>query len=69
MSSNQTFPRSLTTFRTEKVTFEILLGRVLAVCVHPFAAWTLLSTSWRLVILTAFAAAGYVIVLGTLSFA
>jgi hypothetical protein len=45
---------------------EIMLGRALAACVHPFAAWRLYSTSWRLWILTAYAAAGYVIGLGVL---
>jgi hypothetical protein len=45
---------------------EILLGRALATCVHPFAAWRLCSTFWRLWILTAYTAAGYVIVLGVL---
>ena len=74
MSSNKVLLRSLTTprdetrvlrtFQSEQVTFEIMLGRALAVCVHPFAAWTLLSTSWRMLILTAFAAEGYVIVFG-----
>jgi hypothetical protein len=45
---------------------EILLGRALAACAHPIAAWRFYSVSWRLWILTAYAAAGYVIVLGAL---
>jgi hypothetical protein len=40
-----------------------MLGRALAVCVHPFAAWRRFSTSWHVWILTAYAVAGYVIVL------
>lgn len=44
-----------------------MLGRTLAVCVHPYAAWSLLSNSWRLLMLTAYAAASYVVVLAVLS--
>jgi hypothetical protein len=47
---------------------EIVLGRTLAACAHPFAAWRLLSTSWRLVMLAAYAATGYVTVLAALLF-
>jgi len=43
---------------------EIMFGRAQLACVHPFAAWTLLPTSWRVLMLTAYAAAGYSIVLG-----
>ena len=45
---------------------EILLGRVLAACVHPFRAWRFCARFWRLWILVAYATAGYVIVLGLL---
>jgi len=45
---------------------EILLGRVLAACVHPFSAWRFCARFWRLWILFAYATAGYVIVLGLL---
>lgn len=46
----------------------IVVGRTLAACLHPFAAWRLFSTSWRSLIVTAYAAAGYVIVLSVLLF-
>ena len=45
---------------------EIVLGRTVAACVHPFAAWRLLSTSWRLLMLAAYAATSYVTVLAAL---
>ena len=45
---------------------EIILGQILAACVHPFAAWRRFSRSRRLLILGAYAATGYVIVLGLL---
>jgi hypothetical protein len=44
----------------------IMLGRTVAFCVHPLAAWQLLSTSWRLWILTVYAGTAYVVVLGAL---
>jgi len=46
----------------------IVVGRTLAACVHPFAAWRRFSTSWRSLIVTAYAAAGYFIVLSVLLF-
>lgn len=65
-SSHETDP--LREFHSERVVFAtrpespaIMVGRAAAVCAHPFAGWTLLSTSWRLLILAACAAAGYVI--------
>jgi hypothetical protein len=45
-----------------------VFGRTLAACVHPFAAWRLLSTSWRLLMLVAYAATSYVTVLAALFF-
>lgn len=42
------------------------VGRSAAACVHPYAAWRLKPASVRIVILSAYAAAGYVLVLGTL---
>lgn len=46
----------------------IVLGRTVAGCVHPVAAWGRFSTIWRSLMLTAYAAAGYVIVLSLLLF-
>ena len=44
----------------------IILGRTAAACVHPFAAWRLLSVSWRVLMLIAYVAASYTVVLSTL---
>ena len=44
----------------------IILGRTAAACVHPFAAWRLLSMSWRVLMLIAYVAASYAVVLSTL---
>jgi hypothetical protein len=48
---------------------ELLLGRTLAFCVHPVAAWPVLSKPWRALILTAYAAAGYILTFGALKVA
>jgi hypothetical protein len=45
---------------------EVLLGQSLAACRHPIAAWHRFSIKWRVVTLTAYAAAGYVTTLGLL---
>jgi hypothetical protein len=42
------------------------LGRTMALCAHPFAAWRLLSTSGRMLILAIYAATSFVIVLSIL---
>jgi hypothetical protein len=39
---------------------DIMLGRALALCVHPYAAWRVLSTTGRSLMLAAYAAFGYV---------
>jgi hypothetical protein len=41
----------------------IILGRTAAACVHPIAAWRIISTSWRFLVLLAYVAASYVLVL------
>jgi hypothetical protein len=45
---------------------EILLGRVLAMCVHPYATWRTRSTPERLLVCFAYFAASYTLVLGLL---
>jgi len=45
---------------------ERLLGRFLAICVHPYAAWRLGSTPVRAWALAAYFATGYAIVLAAL---
>jgi hypothetical protein len=45
---------------------EVVVGRALAFCIHPFAAWQRLPTSGRVLLLAAYASASYVIVLSAL---
>jgi hypothetical protein len=45
---------------------ETNLGRTAAVCVHPAAAWRLLPTRWRLLIVAAYAILAYSVTLGIL---
>jgi hypothetical protein len=45
---------------------EIVIGRSLAMCVHPYATWRSHSTKARLVVLLAYASASYVIMLSAL---
>jgi hypothetical protein len=45
---------------------EILIGRSLAVCVHPYAAWQSHSMKKRMFVLFAYGVASYAIMLGTL---
>jgi hypothetical protein len=45
---------------------ELMLGRTMAACAHPLAAWRLLPPSWRAVMVTTYAAASYLVVLTTL---
>jgi hypothetical protein len=45
---------------------EVLIGRTLAYCVHPRAAWRVVSGRGRAAIVGAYAAAGYVAMLTAL---
>ena len=45
---------------------EILLGRALAFCVHPTAAWRRLPASGRAMVVAVYLGAGYVTVLTAL---
>ena len=45
---------------------EIVIGRSLAVCAHPYAAWRSHSTKKRVLVLFAYGAVSYAIMLGTL---
>ena len=45
---------------------EVLLGRALARCVHPYAAFRTESTSGRLLVCVVYFAASYTLVLGAL---
>jgi hypothetical protein len=47
---------------------EILLGRSLAACVHPLAAWHARARSFRVLLLAGYFAIGYLTVLATLAF-
>jgi hypothetical protein len=42
---------------------EVLVGRSLAMCVHPYAAWRLYSTRGRLFVLFTYLAASYAVML------
>jgi hypothetical protein len=45
---------------------ELVVGRTAAACVHPVAAWQVLPTSWRILMLIVYTATGYLTVLSTL---
>ena len=45
---------------------EILAGRALAMCVHPYATWRARSSRSRILVLLAYFAAAYVLVLSLL---
>ena len=45
---------------------EVLVGRSLAMCVHPYAAWRLYSTRGRLLVLITYVAASYAVMLAAL---
>ena len=45
---------------------EILVGRSLAMCVHPYAAWRSHSRRGRLLVFVAYFGASYALVLGLL---
>jgi hypothetical protein len=46
---------------------EILVGRSLAICVHPIAAWHVRSLRYRCALVGGYAGAGYVAVLAALA--
>jgi hypothetical protein len=48
------------------MSMEVIIGRGLAFCAHPLAAWRVLSTPGRAFVVGAYAAAAYVAVLGAL---
>jgi hypothetical protein len=48
------------------MSWEILLGRSLALCAHPAIAWRLVSRRGRALIVSAYFGAGYAAVLATL---
>jgi hypothetical protein len=47
---------------------EVLIGRSLAACVHPFAAWRSRARSFRVLVLAGYFTAGYLTVLMTMVF-
>jgi len=53
--------------KTEPVeSLELVVGRAMAACAHPFAAWRVLSPSGRMIIVTAYFAAAYITILAGL---
>ena len=51
---------------TFRHTPELVVGRTAAACVHPVAAWRVLPTSWRILVLMVYTATSYLTVLSTL---
>jgi hypothetical protein len=47
---------------------EVLIGRTLAACIHPLAAWRHTVRSFRLLLVAGYFAAGYVGVLAAMLF-
>jgi hypothetical protein len=45
---------------------EAIVGRTAAACAHPLAAWRVLSTSWKVAVLTVYLGISYLAVLSTL---
>jgi hypothetical protein len=45
---------------------EVLVGRSFAMCVHPYAAWRAHSTAGRLLVVFAYIAASYAVMLAVL---
>ena len=48
--------------------FEILIGRGLACCLHPQAAWRMLTRTGRAFVICAYATGGFVATLAALMF-
>jgi hypothetical protein len=48
------------------MSLEIAIGRGLALCLHPTAAWRIVSTRGRVLLVAAYVGAGYLAVLGSL---
>jgi hypothetical protein len=44
----------------------VMVGRLLAACAHPYVAWRVLPPSARVLLVSAYVAAGYIGVLGGL---
>jgi hypothetical protein len=45
---------------------EAIVGRTVAACAHPLAAWQVLSSPWRLLVLLTYGSVSYLVVLGSL---
>jgi hypothetical protein len=52
----------------QPMSLEIAIGRGLALCLHPTAAWRIVSTRGRAILVGAYVGAGYVVVLAALLF-
>jgi len=49
--------------QVERVPLEVVIGRMLACCAHPYASWRYLPVSGRVVLVAAYVSASYVTVL------
>ena len=61
---------SAVTSKLNRVTMpvEVLVGRTLAMCAHPYAAWRAQSLRGRLLVLFTYVAASYAVMLAILLF-
>jgi len=51
---------------TSRLTWDIAVGRWLALCLHPILAWRVRSTTVRAIVVTSYFTAGYLSVLTAL---
>lgn len=49
-----------------RMTFEVILGRGMACCLHPTAAWRVMTPSGRALVVGAYASAGFIVTLAGL---
>jgi len=49
-----------------RMTFDIIIGRGLACCLHPLAAWRVMTRSGRGLVVAAYASASFTITLAAL---
>ena len=51
-----------------RMTFEIIIGRGLACCCHPLAAWRVMTRAGRGLVIAAYAGISFTVTLATLLF-
>ena len=53
--------------RSSSLWHEVLIGRSLAACIHPMAAWRAKARSFRVLLVAGYFALGYVTVMATMA--